>query len=836
MCKRGGLQVNIFTYYPKSLFNSMLHQIGLKFQKVAQSKSSVALSPAVVETYSRLLVYTEIESLGTKGLVNQILPKVANESRQVLHTLLEMISYRMHHIQTVFRIQLLTTLHTLSSSPHVNHRQLHLRIESTALRLIMGFENFVINPQLVRLFNDQKQIVSRDSEELNRVLVLTLARSIYITGAETISGLWCTDILKSIMAATPHRWPQETLACFPRSMQDFFQQHNVEELNKTALRDTVEEEYVKWQPLLTGIGETSYTENDMMKHFSTSDNPYFICLLWKAISERKQLTMSAYKVLEHMGASQLSSHVRTFSDFLISEFSVVDGGDHLKVCADLLQDMVWKYNIVFPDRLILCLALRSSEPNEIRVAFFIIQFLLIKPDDFRNAVHHFVQEVDDIDHWTQNDWHSKHMSYHQKFPEMYYFEGLLKHCSGADQMGDASTLSSQQYLPTYFSNITLRILPVLDIVIHRCLELLPGKSLEKLLDHLGLIYKFHDQPITYLFNTLLYYEAKLRDNPSLKKKLVSTIIGGITENKPAEWALSEEYVNCCLHSTEPWQPTNEYYCSLVKRLVDSIGDKKPAPFTSRDWRFNEFPNACAHALQVTCVEALALPVSGDVVGQSLMDVVLKSQPAVSRDESLEWMNATALILTALPEIYWKPLHKSILQMLRCDTLTSEIPEGSSYPYHVLSYSNQQLSYSDLPCTRLLALTHIVWHHMSIGQLSLVSQLLKDEIRPIVETELQMLYVYHLIGPYIPRYQVERTRCMMDVALVLYDILLRVSKHTKEIRFVDEIADFLYHVKYMHIGVVINDKIEEVVVQLQPAMRRRLRFITHAQSTGRTQVL
>jgi len=37
------------------------------------------------------------------------------------------------------------------------------------------------------------------------------------------------------------------------------------------------------------------------------------------------------RVLEHIGASQLASHVRTFSDFLISEFSGGDGGDHVKV-------------------------------------------------------------------------------------------------------------------------------------------------------------------------------------------------------------------------------------------------------------------------------------------------------------------------------------------------------------------------------------------------------------------------------------------------------------------------------------------------------------------------
>ena len=34
-----------------------------------------------------------------------------------------------------------------------------------------------------------------------------------------------------------------------------------------------------------------------------------------------------------------------------------------------------------------------------------------------------------------------------------------------------------------------------------------------------------DRPMTYLYNTLHYYEKKLRDKPAFKKKLVYTIIG-----------------------------------------------------------------------------------------------------------------------------------------------------------------------------------------------------------------------------------------------------------------------------------------------------------------------
>lgn len=47
------------------------------------------------------------------------------------------------------------------------------------------------------------------------------------------------------------------------------------------------------------------------------------------------------------------------------------------------------------------------------------------------------------------------------------------------------------------------------------------------------------------------------------------------------------------------------------------------PFPTCDWRFNEFPSPAAHALYVTCVEMMALPVAGETVGRCLLDVVLK---------------------------------------------------------------------------------------------------------------------------------------------------------------------------------------------------------------------
>lgn len=60
-------------------------------------------------------------------------------------------------------------------------------VESTALRLISGLGNAEVQPQLSRMFTEQNRtgFLSTESEELNRALVLTLARAVHVNGKET---------------------------------------------------------------------------------------------------------------------------------------------------------------------------------------------------------------------------------------------------------------------------------------------------------------------------------------------------------------------------------------------------------------------------------------------------------------------------------------------------------------------------------------------------------------------------------------------------------------------------------------------------------------------------
>lgn len=57
-----------------------------------------------------------------------------------------------------------------------------LSVESTALRLITALGSSEVQPQFTRFLNDPKTVLSAESEELNRALILTLARATHVTG------------------------------------------------------------------------------------------------------------------------------------------------------------------------------------------------------------------------------------------------------------------------------------------------------------------------------------------------------------------------------------------------------------------------------------------------------------------------------------------------------------------------------------------------------------------------------------------------------------------------------------------------------------------------------
>ena len=782
---------------------SLDHTIANHIMLHAQKKNTGPLTPGLMETFSRLLVYLEVDTLNIKSMLGQLLVTAWKyQAWNVFHSLLEMFSYRLNHFPSHFRVQLLSQMHSLYSQPQTNTNQLQLCIESTVLRLILSLSSGEIMtiPTLTRYQNETKSLISTESEELNKVLILTLARAIHVTKSETLSADWCKELLSNISQITPIAWSSSTLQCFPPVIRDFYAKVPPLKDHKAPLKQKVEEEYRKWISMSN--------ENELVSYFSQHSNPpFFFCLVWKMLTETDCFNPVAYKVRDKIGCRGLMNHLRCFVDYLVSEISTA-GSQQLNKYIEALNDICWKHHLVTLDRLMLCFVLRNFEGNEAHVCLFTIQHLLLKTNDFKCRVEDYGRD-NSPDYWKQSNWHERQYEFLKKYPEKLYY----------DRIHDPNS----HWFPVQFSNICLRFLPILDMIVHRYLEQSPNNSVpvEPILDQLGCLYKFHSYPINFLYNTLHYYEPKLK-NKHVKKKLVACVFNAFKETRPRNWAFSEPFIAYLTLTLDDWKPDLDYYICLIGRFVDTLNGKPVFPF--QDWRFNEFTSVAAHALHVICTELMALPVPVNAVANNLIDIILLGHKTIPRANIMDWMNAVGLILTALPDSYWQVLNDRILQMMHSPLLNGS--QKTQDIFRLLDFTNQHSSLSEQQIGYLIALAHSLFQHASIGQLSVLPQFLQERVKFVIRTEEQFLFICHIVAPFLQRFLIERTRIVMEVTKELYEMLEIVDKHCKTLYHMDTICDFFYLIKYMFTGDSVKNDVERCILNLRPQLQLRLRYITH----------
>lgn len=101
---------------------------------------------------------------------------------------------------------------------------------------------------------------------------------------------------------------------------------------------------------------------------------------------------------------------------------------------------------------------------------------------------------------------------------------------------------------------------------------------------------------------------------------------------------------------------------------------------------------------------------------------------------------------------------------------------------------------------MLALAHSVWHHAGPGQIASVPRWVQDSLTPIVKTEEQFLYVCHLVGPFLQRFN---NNALLELTTVLYELLAHVDHTQTQLNYMDPICDLLYHIKYMFVGDILK---------------------------------
>ena len=91
-----------------------------------------------------------------------------------------------------------------------------------------------------------------------------------------------------------------------------------------------------------------------------------------------------------------------------------------------------------------------------------------------------------VDHWREDEPH-KLREFLSKFPPRYV------------------RTAANSPLPSYYSNTYLNMLPVLDYLIGRLIEVDQLDFLNYLMEHFCTLYRYHPAALTFLYETLFYY-------------------------------------------------------------------------------------------------------------------------------------------------------------------------------------------------------------------------------------------------------------------------------------------------------------------------------------------
>jgi mediator of RNA polymerase II transcription subunit 23 len=420
--------------------------------------------------------------------------------------------------------------------------------------------------------------------------------------------------------------------------------------------------------------------------------------------------------------------------------------------------------------------------------------------------------------------------YHQRFRDSFNFEALAQRVNPAQPASP-----SQNALPSYFGTICHRTLPILDQYFHRVFEMEIDQSggpavidsFNAVLAHCSILYKFHPKPITYLYQTLYNYSL-------LSAAIKRTFTRSILEHLKCESYshLSQTYINIKDEQFPQWCPDVNYYLGLIYnlvRVIDGVGQEPEFDPIGFDWRFHEFTNPVHLTLYSMCIELMTLAVPPPDVGRYLFEIVTNPQSPVESKSLPKCFNAVGLLLSHLPVSYSEIINQTILKTLSHEQLLIELDYSSGFPFHIFTFSIHQNEPSS-PIGRIITSVHAIWSHMGIAKLTQMSALLRDLVRPQVKTELQLLFICHLIGPFFARLEKERTRVLTDVVIQLYQIILQVSQITNIVH-ADTIADMLYHIKYKHVGELIKQEIQQIIIHLPPNLKEKLKFLIRTRQTS-----
>ena len=766
------------------------------------------LAPALLETFARLLSYTEIDSNSLKMMMNLIVTVHSNHSYGILCSLLEMFVYRMQFVkQTTHRMTMLTHCQSLAAlfqqTGPGSHPQMLYMLESFAMR-VLQLLNYHDHTRISSSPAGIK-ILSTSSAELNKLFILTAARSAVVSGNKMSQNAWLKPFMDHMIAQTPtvRDWSPYTLTYFPQSLLSYCSHpDSYTAKNLTMLVNDA----------LTAIQQAGL-KHDVAKFYKESDqNDIFMCILLRKVLETDALPNYATKVTQQWTAATLRKQIRNMIDFILLEVKSTKGATPtFTKITNTLSDFVFRYYIMSFDTLLTILSLHKYSEQDANISFFLIYNLLIKKMHFRDRCEAFVNRASP-DFWKAGDWSDVHYTYHSKFPEHQYW----MRNEFMDQRG------GNTHLPIYFSNLSLRFVPVLDVVIHRMIELPPKNSRTWLIEILRTfsgLFAYHDSPITYVHNTLFYYDLMLASERDLEKRVLVRSYLEHQTCKPMEF-LSAQFLTYVKsdETTCKWEPSPGYFLELVMKMNDVIKSSDGPEFSAIDWRYNEFGNPVCMMLYLTAIELMSIPLPTNIpvkspaelladhrlnIGTKLVDIALSN----TTGHLPELCNTLGILLSALPVAFSHAVYRKILEILKDNFYEIEGNVGG-----VLWNNKAQ---------NVLTLVHSFFQHCKADKIGYLPEFITQNMN-LFSTESKVVYILKLVSPFLCH--LFRTPTVRNQTLyALYQAMLNLLGESS-VSNPDLFVDYMYYIKYIYAGTEFKPLVEKHLPLLPADIAAKLKLL------------
>lgn len=373
---------------------------------------------------------------------------------------------------------------------------------------------------------------------------------------------------------------------------------------------------------------------------------------------------------------------------------------------------------------------------------------------------------------------------------------------------------STDHFPIYYGNLAERILPIVDVLLFRALEIGVADGIfDNLLSKFKPCYKYHPQPANFLYGVLYCLDKKLAHTVRAQK-LVTEICSQVEERDGS---------NALVGQTDQVLNPPQLCMSLVDRILQGTSyAHQPPSFACKDWRFAELPPA-GQALTGACIELLASQYPPSTTVRALIDLAFMRplrQPYAT-------INAVTLIITSLPSSFQQVFYEHIVTVV----ISKELREGDPAACFENLESECFLLTESYLMTNL-ALCHAYLQHCTNNALSALPDFVREHLVPILETESQLIFVLRFVVPILQRlYDTkERSKQLQDLAVDVYKMAVRVNESVGRFKYEDTICDFLYHMKYMYVGDFIKNEAEQAIQKLTPSMREKLMYISHSQAS------